>query len=126
MGDRLAMPFRFLPGNVIECDTVEEALSLQRASRGSVAAPISNGSTVLDRRDRVAQAIRQQGHGSIRDRVLAIAKDWVAVDGVVQLTGLEPRQVRGVLLAPGLKDRIERRTSALGREYRLRHTKEDT
>src|SRR5437588_733570 len=56
---------------------------------------------------------------SIRNRVLdVIKKDWASVQRIVDLSGLEARRVRGVINAPGLADRIERRGYRGAKEYR--------
>jgi hypothetical protein len=48
--------------------------------------------------------------GSIRDKVLAcFRRDFLAVRDVAQETGLDNRQVRGVLTAPDLKASFQRR-----------------
>ena len=60
-------------------------------------------------------------HGSFRDRVLAvIGNNWANVTKIQHETGLEIKRIRGVVNAPGVRDRIERRTVDGNAEYRLR------
>jgi hypothetical protein len=108
------MPYRVLPSGAIECDTAQEAVSLQRLVAHQP--PIGNGTTEPHRQQNQPEA----REGSIRDRVLAAVADWNTVENIVRKTNLEARQVRGVLLAPGLRERIERRSSTAGKQYRVR------
>lgn len=52
------------------------------------------------------------GAESFRSRVLdIISTEWATVQDIVGRTGLTIRQVRGVLNAPGLSDKIQRRST---------------
>jgi hypothetical protein len=58
---------------------------------------------------------------SIRDRVLVhIRKDFASVERLVELTGLGVRQVRGVVNAPRLQGRFDKRTVRGQVEYRYK------
>jgi hypothetical protein len=64
---------------------------------------------------------RKTRTGSIRERVFAvIGSRWATVEMLVEQTGLDIRQVRGVLNAPALIGKIEKRDAGDGKkEYRL-------
>jgi hypothetical protein len=58
--------------------------------------------------------------GSIRDRVLKETTDYVTVKHIADKTGLDMRQVRGVITAPDLKEHFEKRDNHEGvTEYRF-------
>lgn len=66
--------------------------------------------------DRLAQS---PNHRSIRERVLEQIREQArSVRDIETATGLTKRQVRGVISAPDLKDRIDRRTQDGIVEYR--------
>jgi hypothetical protein len=115
------MPFRVTPTGLIECDTLDEAIALQRRLAGKDSTTI--GAAAHGNNGR-ASAASTAGTGSFRDKVVAvISKQWASAQQVVAETGLDIRQVRGVINAPGLSDRIERRNADGVKEY---HWKEGT
>jgi hypothetical protein len=58
---------------------------------------------------------------SNRDRVFEYITVWATAQDVADQTGLDIKQVRGVVNAPGLIDVIEKRESSTGTvEYRLK------
>lgn len=69
-----------------------------------------------DRNSRPATSKKRQlPKGSIRERVLhVLRKDYTAVADAVANTGLQTRQVRGVITAPDVKDHIRRRKESDG------------
>lgn len=68
-----------------------------------------------------ARRRRRRAGESFRERVLGvITSEWATVATMVERTGLTIMQVRGVLSAPNLAERIEKRNSASGMEYHLR------
>jgi hypothetical protein len=73
----------------------------------------------VPQRSPASVARRQEPVGSIRERVLSIiASDWAGVPSMAKKLGLDGKQVRGVVLAPDLKDKIQRRESNGITEYR--------
>lgn len=74
--------------------------------------PLKNGSAAT--LPSPAPTLRPKGKrrkgGSIRDRVLAHTdQDWTTAEHVSKQTGLTVKQVRGVLHAPGVKEKVEKR-----------------
>jgi hypothetical protein len=60
-----------------------------------------------------------RGQGSQRDLILAVIQsDWATADVISERSGLTKKQVQGVVNAPDLKDRVQRRGGKNGREYR--------
>ncbi|HEY7159152.1 MAG TPA: hypothetical protein VH575_34730 [Gemmataceae bacterium] len=64
---------------------------------------------------------RQRREDSFRARVLSvITASWASVNAIATQTGLNVRQVRGVINAPGVARQLERRPSMAGEtEYHL-------
>jgi hypothetical protein len=88
---------------------------------------LNGTSTAIDNTPAPAPAqlpVRRRGRnagGSFRSRVLAvITTEWATIGAVAERTGLEVRQVRGVISAPSLARMLERRNSVNGLEYHLR------
>lgn len=84
----------------------------------------SKGSDGAVQEQPVTRRIRRRTHGranSFRAQVLAvIGKEWATVDQIAEQSGLAARQVRGVINAPSLARRIERRDGIGGTEYHFR------
>lgn len=68
-----------------------------------------------------APTLHSPRNSSISDRVLAIVgHEWASVERIILETGLKVKQVRGVINAPRLKGKIERRKVGGQAEYRLK------
>jgi len=58
---------------------------------------------------------------SIREKVFSIiSNDWATVSRICEQTGLDYKQVRGVLHAPVVKDNVEKREAGDVTEYKLK------
>ena len=61
----------------------------------------------------------REGTGQIRNAVLAaFQREYLSVEMAAKETGLEPRQVRGVLSAPALADRFTKRSVEGAKQYK--------
>ena len=70
-----------------------------------------------------AKQSKRKREGSMRARVLEVIRsDWASVNQIKEKTGLEHKQVRGVINAPTLN--VEHRDTEGERQYRLKQQAE--
>jgi predicted Rossmann fold nucleotide-binding protein DprA/Smf involved in DNA uptake len=79
-----------------------------------------DGATAQENGDK-PKAKRRAGNGSNRDKVLAIVDhEFASVGEISKRTGLDAKQVRGVLNAPGLKGHFDKQEADGELQYRTK------